>query len=509
MSRVIMVDEAQVIVEKQSNTEVAKANQEVLKVLTQRRQDVNQKEKDEDLKEALQANDDEALQALLAKKKAEKSKSEDASAKPEPVPEVRAVPTSEVKPEPAPTKVIEAQRSVSLNFGVVGVGQAGSKIAKVFYDLGYDACVLNTAKQDLDLLELPGNLKYFMDYSIGGAGRDRDVGQAAVEANYSEVESFISENLNDCEVLVLCMSGGGGTGSGAAKTMVDMLQGFECPLVVMYILPGSADDSQSKHNAINTLADLAAMSATDKINSLVLVDNAKIELAYPELSQAAFWKTANNAIVEPLHMFNSVSAKPTDYEALDSMDFAKAFIENGGCTLFGSNKVSRDLYEEDETALVEAIIDNLERGLLASGFDLKEAQSVGILVTAKQEVLERLPYRNISYIFKYISSEYDSARSFKGVYARPTDSDDISIHFVFSGLGLPKPRVESLKIEAEKHMDVLKNKKRVSNESMNIDMGKDATTSAADEMMSRIKRKKGAIGKLITKSRRGAVDRRR
>lgn len=463
-------------------------------------------DKDEAFKEAMQENDDAAFKALLAKKEAVKAKEvKEAAIKDEVVEVITKEPEPKGPKTPVNVKVIESKRSVSLNFGVVGVGQAGSKIAKVFYDLGYDVCAINTAKQDLELLELPEKDKFFIDYSVGGggAGRNLDIGKAAVEDNYNEVQSFVENRLADSEISVLCVSGGGGSGSGAAKTMVDMLFDLGKPVIVMYVLPGSVDDSQSKHNAIKTLAELGQMSATEKINSLILVDNAKIELAYPDLSQAAFWKTANNAIVEPLHMFNSVSARPTDYEALDSMDLAQSLIGNGRCTLFGSNKVPRELYEEDETALVEAIIDNLERGLLAGGFDLKEAQTVGILVTAKQEVLERIPYRNISYIFKYISTEYDSARSFKGVYAVPSNSDDVSIHFVFSGLGLPKSRVESLKSEAEKHMDVLKNKQRASTDNMSVDLGQDNTSSAADEMMSRIKRKKGAIGKLMSSSKRG------
>ena len=527
-SRVVIVDENTGVVRSKTAAQIVQENEEVLDIMYPGRNKVNEKEKDEALKEA--GSNDAALQALLAKKSAEKVEKQAAEATEvatdeeapsqeavqeeavglaqEPAEEALMAPPAPPAPE-APKKVIEMQSNVSLSFGVVGVGQAGSKLAKVFYDLGYDACAINTARQDLALLDLPEKSKYFIDYSVGGggAGRDLEVGKAAIEDNYDDVRSFVESEMEASQVLILCVSGGGGSGSGGATTMVDMLFELGQPVIVMYVLPGSSDDSQSKHNAIKTLAALGKMASTEKINSLILVDNAKIELAYPDLSQAAFWKTANNAIVEPLHVFNSVSARPSNYETLDSMDFAQTLLNAGNCVLFGSNKVSKEFYESDETALVEAIIDNLERGLLAGGFDLTEAQTVGILITAKQDVLENIPHKDISYVFKYISSEYDSARSFKGVYAVPAEDDDITVHFVFSGLGLPNSRVSSLKAEAEKHMDTLANKKKSSSDRMTIDMGKDDTTSAADEMMSKIKRKKGAIGKLMSKSKK--VNRRR
>lgn len=486
-SRVVIIDERTQISTVKTESQIVRENEEIKVLLENGRPKMT--DQADVLKEAVRADD---FAKFMERKKAEKASA------------VAAVETAEQQ-----EKIIAEEQRVSLKFGVVGVGQAGSKLTKVFYDLGYDVCAINTAKQDLELLDIPDEQKFYMNYSIGGAGRDLDVGKAAIEEDFESVKEFVDEHIGSSDVSVLCVSGGGGTGAGAASTMVSLLNSFGRPVIVLYVLPGSSDDSQSKHNAIKTLAELADLASKEVINSLVLVDNAKIEVAYPDLSQAAFWKTANNAIVEPLHMFNAVTARPTDYEALDSMDFAKSLLEAGNCVLFGSNKVLREKYEGDETALVEAIVDNLEHGLLASGFDLKEAQTVGVLITARQEVLEKVPYNAISYIFKYIAESYDSARTYKGVYALPADDDSITMHFIFSGMGLPKDRIESLKNEAKKHMDNLQNKKKLSSDKMAIDLGKDKTTSAADDIMDRIKKKKGAMGKLITASKKSTFERKR
>ena len=401
------------------------------------------------------------------------------------------------------------ERRVSLRFGVIGSGQAGGKLAKVFHDLGYDVCAINTAKQDLELLEIPEGRKFFMNYSLGGTGKDLEVARAAVEDNLEHVKTFVTEHISNADVLVLCASAGGGTGAGSANAIAGLLASFGKPVVVILVLPGSTDDSQSKFNAVQVLSDMADLASKEIINSLILVDNAKIELAYSNLGPTQFWKVANNAIVEPLHMFNTLAAQPSNLESLDPMDLAKSLLEAGNCVLFGSNRISRDEYESNDLALVSAISDNLEHGLLASGFELKEAQSVGILVVARQEVLDRVPNQSISFIFKFIADEYSSARVFKGIYTTPSDNDDIQIYFIFSGMGLPRERVESLKKEADKHMSALTDKKRLSADKMNVGLNKDRTTTAADKMLDRVRKNKSAVGKLISASRKDILDRRR
>lgn len=443
--------------------------------------------KSETIKEAIREDN---YAALLAKKRQQTQMEEQEVSEKDEVPQGEDMKKAVMRPH------------VSLKFGVVGSGQAGGRIAEVFYQYGYDACAINTAKQDLEYLNLPTDKKLFIgEDSLGGAGRDLEFGYAAVEDNEEEVRSFVESNLEDADVAVLTLSGGGGSGSGSAELLVGYLSDLGLPVVVIYALPGSFDDPQSKHNAIHTLAKLAQYAEKQVINSLVLVDNAKIEMAYPNLPPSQFWKTANNAVVEPLHMFNSVSAMATDYDTLDGMDFAKSLIEAGGCVVFGSNTVPREDYEEDETALLEAMIDNLDNGLLASGFKLEEAQSVGILITADKKVLDSIPNNSLSYVFKYITEEFDSAKSFKGIYGIPSDDEDITIRFIFSGLGLPKERVDSLKNEAKKHMEALEAKRKKT--SMGVDLGKDKTKSQADRAMSKVKRKKSGIGKLKSRVNKG------
>jgi cell division GTPase FtsZ len=405
------------------------------------------------------------------------------------------------------TVMLVEQPDRSVNIGIVGVGQCGSKIAEEFYHRGYNAVAINTAVQDLKHINVPEGNKLFLDYALGGAAKDLDTGAAAAEEYADEILEHIEKHLEDCEILLLAISGGGGTGSGAAETIVNLMAQIGKPISTLYVLPLSSEDTLSKHNAVQTLAKLADLAQADVINSLIVVDNAKIELMFPGKSMAEFWKIANSSIVEPLHLFNKLSVNASEYTSLDPMDFSRIFIGTGDCSLYGTIEV--DDYLEEE-AISEAMITNLETGLLSGNFDLGQTRSAGIIITGSKEVLESVPATNIEYGFAMVSKICnEGTRVFRGVYEVPSNDNKLRIYSFFSGLGLPEERVSELKAEAEKHMEILNKKEDGRASTMSIDIGKKTkTTNAVDAMHKKIKNKHSAMSKLKKNSKR-VVDRRR
>jgi cell division GTPase FtsZ len=450
-------------------------------------------------KEIIEEND-ELEKSLKGKKKTQKQNLQDV------LKEKKEMRKKQKTEEKEMTVMLVGQQDRSVNVGVVGVGQCGSKIAEELYERGYNTVVINTALQDLKHIRVPERHKLFLDYSLGGAAKDLDTGKAAVEQYENEVLKHVEDNTEDCEVLLLAVSGGGGTGSGSAETMVSIMSQLGKPLSVLFVLPMASEDALAKHNAIQTLARLAKLAKDDVVNSLIVVDNAKIELMFPGKSMAEFWKVANQSIVEPLHLFNKLSANPSEYTSLDPMDFSRLFIGTGDCALYGMIEVED--YLEDE-AIAEAMVTNLESGLLSSDFDLGQTRSAGVIITGSKEALSKVPATNIEYGFAMIGKICnEGTRVFRGVYEVPSRDDVLRIYSFFSGLGLPEERVSELKAEAERHMDALKGKEDSRATAMNIDVGKTKTTSAVDELHKRIKNKNSAMGKLKRNTRR-VIDRRR
>ena len=400
---------------------------------------------------------------------------------------------------------VVSEQNVSINLAVIGVGQAGSRIAEVFHKNGYDVGIVNTSAQDLEFIDVMPSQKLLLEGSLGGTGKDLDLGREIFLDNENVLHEFASEVLDGNDMVYLAISGGGGTGSSSADTLVPMLFNTGMPVGVIYVLPKATEDAKSKQNSVDTLSRLAKMTASNMVSSLVVVDNARIEQIYANLSQSQFWSTANNAIVEPLHTFNVLTSRPSRFTSLDPSDFAK-IISCGDCSVYGVMEVSDYM---EETSLAEAVIDSLSANMLSEGFELSQARVGGVIVTGSKEVLEKLPAININYCFHMISEQTNGASIFQGVYDVDSDNDSVKIYSWFAGLGLPRDRIDNLRNESKEQAKVAVEKEKLRASAMNLDLGEDKVNSVADEVHRKIQKKKSGFNRLQKGSRKSIIDKRR
>jgi len=398
---------------------------------------------------------------------------------------------------------ILAKRDRSLAFGVMGSGQAGSRLAEAFYKLGYDSVVVNTAMQDLKFIDVPDSNKLLLEYGVGGASKELEIGKAAAESHREENLQLKNEKLSNSQINILCLSLGGGSGAGSCETLVDLFTNIGKPLVVMTVMPMDTDDVQTKSNALETLSKLAALTKNKKISNLICVDNAKIEAIYHNVSQMDFYNTANKAIVGPIDIFNTLSSMPSSTKALDPMEWSKLLIDGEGLSIYGSFELSN--YTED-TAIAEAVINNLSGNLLAEGFDLKQSKYVGFIITANKEVWKKIPASSVNYAASMINDLCGDPKGvFKGMYVVDDEKDVVNVYSMFSGLGLPSSRIDQLKNETKDLQSKTKNKDDSRGTSLHMDTGISETVSAAQKVKDKITAKHSAFGKLTQK----IVDRRK
>lgn len=248
--------------------------------------------------------------------------------------------------------------------------------------------------QDLKFIDVPDSNKLLLEYGLGGAAKELEIGKAAAESHRGEILQLVNEKLNSAQVNVLCLSLGGGSGAGSCEVMVDLLLETGKPLVVMTVLPMDSEDAQTKANSLETLSKLLKLVQDKKVNNLLVVDNAKLESIYHDVSQVDFYNVANKAIVDPIDVFNTLSSMPSPTKPLDPMEFSKIFLDGEGMTVYGDLTIENF---EDDTAIAEAIVNNLSNNLLSGGFDLKQAKYVGYLVAANKEVWSKIPSSSIDY----------------------------------------------------------------------------------------------------------------
>jgi cell division GTPase FtsZ/glycosyltransferase involved in cell wall biosynthesis len=398
-----------------------------------------------------------------------------------------------------------SQRKVAIELAIIGVGQAGSRIAEIFHKKGYDVGVVNTSAQDLEFIEVADSQKLLLDGSLGGTGKDLDLGREIFAENRDEVQTFAERVIDGNNMVYLIASGGGGTGSSSVDTLVPLFYETGLPVGVIFILPKATEDAQSKKNSIETLSRLAKLTTDNMVSNLIVVDNARIEQIYANLSQSKFWEAANSAIVEPLHIFNSLTATASRFTSLDPSDFGR-IISCGDCSVYGVMEVKEYM---EETALAEAVIESLNSNMLASGFDISQTRAGGVIITGPTAALERLPALNINYCFHMISEQTNGASIFQGVYAIESEEDTIKIYSWFAGLGLPKDRIDNLKKESLEHTAVATEKEKNRASVMTLDLGDDKVNTVAEEVTRKIQKKKSSFSRLQSGSRTSLIDKRR
>jgi len=458
--------------------------------VTSTKEDVDRENLADDVSdEKVEKSQEEIDNEVLARLQARKAKAE---AKNEP------------QGEEVPPKIVD-EKTRSISMGVIGSGQAGSRIAECFYKQGYDTVVVNTAQQDLQFIDVPESNKLLLEHGLGGAAKDLDMGADAAEAYRDSINEIVNAKLGHNQMLLFCTSLGGGSGAGSAETIVNILSSLECPVAVITVLPQTSDDAQTKHNAIVTLSKFTKMAQDRVIDTLIVVDNAKIESIYSDVGQMQFFGVSNKAITDPIDAFNTLSSKPSSVKSLDPTEFGKLFTDGQGLTTYGYMDVPN---YDDVDALAGAIIDNLDGTLLAGGFDLKQTRYAGVIFAASQKVWERIPQAATNYAMAMVNEACGTPLGvFKGIYTIDTDEDVVKVYSMFSGLGLPEDRVKQLKSEAKERMKQSDAKDESRNLSLKLD-AEDAGMSETDRIKKRVNAKKsktGGLGKL----NRLAIDRRR
>ena len=319
--------------------------------------------------------------------------------------------------------------SGAMVYGIIGTGQGGGRIAKAFYDLGYHKTVaVNTAKADLALLELPDNHKLHIDtFTDQGAGKDQERGQQAVQAKSQEVFNKLREIFGAKKYFTY-------VGKENANNRVGVIASLPTD--------GECASPVVANNAYKRVSDLCARSEKGEFAPLILVDNQKIKKLYPSLTVKKFWPTLNNTIAGLFHVFNALATQNSNYTTFDPADY-DSIMKAKGCMIMGVTNVKNF---EEETALSIALKQNLEKTLLAEGFDLRTAKAAASIVVGGSTLFEEVAglMDSIEYGFDTLGTMTGGATVHRGIYEDPK-KESLVAYTIVGGLDSPTKRIEGLK----------------------------------------------------------------
>lgn len=369
------------------------------------------------------------------------------------------IPDLELEDYKEPDAAVEAVEDVSGGshvFAWIGSGQGGGRLAKAFYDRGYRKCIaVNTSKQDLALLDIPESQKMLLDIGEEGAGKDMERGANATLKYKQEIFDLMRKVYGTkVDHIIVCIGAGGGSGSGSSLVLIDIAKkymkfiGHDKPeerVGVVMSLPtrGEATSPKVSYNAYRVLKQIGNKAEKKEISPLVILDNAKIEKMYKNLTVKEFWNTINSTVSGLFHIFNVLSKHPSQYTSFDPTDYATTF-RCGGVMVMGVSKL--DVTDKmTETDISKSVKNNIDKTLLAE-LDVSDATFAACCAVGGKAIMENTIglMDSLNYGFDTLSSLCPNATFHRGIYE--DDKPTLRLYTLVSGLKVPVKRLDQFKI---------------------------------------------------------------
>ena len=332
-------------------------------------------------------------------------------------------------------------RKGGLNFGFIGVGQCGGNIANEFNKLGYKSIAINTSNTDLLKLDsIQKNNRLLINTGIQGAGKNPEIGRRALEEHIETVMHLIGQVFDNEDMIFVCAGLGGGTGSGIAPLLTQILteQGLQVGMIIT--IPSRIESPKVQIVALNAFEEI---SQIEGVGSLFVVDNAKSVQLPNQMGFKTKYNIINENIAIKLDQINRLTMEATDV-AFDARDL-QTLISIRGHAIINSVTIG-DISELKET---EVLAQNVKKALESSIYaDTEFNRSRGAAF------LFELPEGGSHYITEQAVQKMQQELGvpfeiFTGLYERKSKKRDVKLHVIATGLPFPFERLEEIQSDLE------------------------------------------------------------
>ena len=164
-------------------------------------------------------------------------------------------------------------------FCVVGLGQAGGKMTKEFYNNKYRTFLINTSYQDLEVLNVKNDLMYHIP-SAHGCAKIRERAIEYAKEYYEDIIGKLLDTHPTARIFLVHFSLGGGTGGGLANILMSLLHHTltERGITDFTIIPVGAkpkkyESYKIQMNSIQCLKEMYSLYEDEIIGQYYIIDN--------------------------------------------------------------------------------------------------------------------------------------------------------------------------------------------------------------------------------------------
>jgi len=319
-----------------------------------------------------------------------------------------------------------------MKVALIGVGQAGGKVSQVLAefdrDMGFGAVqgafAVNTAKADLQALEIDTMLIGQDRVKGHGVGGDNELGAEIMQSEATEVMDALDSRItSQAEAVVIVAGLGGGTGSGGAPALArEMQRIYDIPIYVLGILPGRDEGAIYQANAGRSLKTVARES-----DAAILIDNDA-------------WRTSNETVEEGFDNINEQIAQRVGLllaagevidgvgeSVVDSSEIINTLRDGGIASLgYASAEAAPEASENINT------ITSITRKALLTGMSLPDAVDAEAALLVVAGAPDRISRKGVERARKWVEEETGSLQVRGGDF--PLESDRLAALVLLGGV---------------------------------------------------------------------------
>lgn len=179
------------------------------------------------------------------------------------------------------------------NILFVAIGQCGSNIVQLFENEGYNCLFINTSNDDLETIS--AKHKLFLTGSTGCA-KNRQKAFEYAKQHYQTICDVIQNKFPNQSIINIVFSTSGGTGSGIAPILLDILSSKNPhkSYNAIIVFPSIQESIKCQTNAVECYNQLVKI---ETLNSLYIIDNSNTESNNDKFNLNSKFFTLYNSIV--------------------------------------------------------------------------------------------------------------------------------------------------------------------------------------------------------------------
>lgn len=275
-----------------------------------------------------------------------------------------------------------------LNVGIIGLGNTGNQIAALAKErLNIPVIAINSSERDLETIADDVPKKVIKDKSgfSTGAGKDRSLAKKYLKDSIMDLlrDAEIVNTITPLDIVFIVSSTGGGTGSGTAPIMADIISANykDTKCILIGVLPVNNEGYLSH---VNTLEYLKELSTVLPDQTYMIYDNNK--LAKDGVPSYKILDQVNNDVVSDIDVLRCTYNYPTKYDSIDDRDMMRLIDTKGLLTIARvENFQEKDC---DNQTIEDMIINELKVNSHVEIQRDKKIENSGIIVNLSQSLME-------------------------------------------------------------------------------------------------------------------------